>query len=146
MKQKIIIWDNDGTIMGSKDPNDSQGEKILLPNIEHTMNQKDVVNIICSGCATPESELQNFDSQKVTERFRTLMQKLPISFAVFSPSIGGTECYVVDQEQAIKAHENPKYKSLIGQFKKPGVGMLVVIQDIIQAKYKDYDIVLRLGL
>ena len=37
---KVIIWDNDGTIMGSKDPNDasSKAKKMLL-NVERVMHE-----------------------------------------------------------------------------------------------------------
>jgi hypothetical protein len=38
MKYKILIWDNDGTVTGSKNPNDgSVNAKIILPNVEKTM-------------------------------------------------------------------------------------------------------------
>lgn len=135
--QKIIIWDNDGTIMGSKDPHDkSSGAKIILPNVEKTMRQENTLNIICSGMKTPESESQNFDPGKIIEKFKALMLDLPISVAVFSPAIGGIECWVVIKEAnnrftIFKAHEDERYQHLIGTFKKPGTGMLVVIKDIL---------------
>lgn len=128
MWEQIIIWDNDGTIQGSKDPNDPT--KIILPNVESTMKRPGVLNIICSGCKTPESEVQNFDPQKVASRLQSLMDKLPIQVATFSTAIGGVECYVVLKKkkgyEIRKAHEEPSYKHLIGQFKKPGIGMFLL--------------------
>lgn len=142
----ILIWDNDGTVMGSVNPNDtSSSAKILLPNVQRIMQTDSVINIICSGCKTPESELQNFDPQRVIERFTVLMNKLPISLATFSPAIGGTQCYVVikhssaDDFEIRTAHEDQRYMHLVGQFKKPGIGMLMVIQDLLQELYDTED-------
>lgn len=140
--QEIIIWDNDGTISGSLNPNDtSANAKIILPNVQQTMEKTSAVHVICSGCKTPESELQNFDPEKVIKKFIALMEQLPIQIAVFSPAIGGTECYVVIKKRGAekivvrKAHEQENYKHLIGQFKKPGAGMLIVIKDILQEDF-----------
>jgi hypothetical protein len=143
MAQKtVLIWDNDGTVMGSANPNDSSNQaRVLLPNVQRIMHTDGVINIICSGCKTPESELQNFDPQRVIERFTALMNTLPISLATFSPAIGGTQCYVVikrfaqDGPEIRKAHEDARYMHLVGQFKKPGLGMLMVIQDLLQELY-----------
>ena len=145
MLQRILIWDNDGTIVGSKDPNDATVQaKAILPNIEQTMNSDHVLNIICSGCKTPESELQNFNPQEVVKKFNDLMDALPITMAIFSPAIGGIECYAMIKKESgtieiRKAHEDLRYKHLIGQFKKPGIGMLVVIQDLVKEIF-DYTI------
>ncbi len=138
MQQRIIIWDNDGTIMGAKDPNDiSNSAKVILPNIEKVMQQEGTFNIVCSGMKTPESEAQNFDPAKIIEKFKKLMMQLPVTIATFSPAIGGTECWVVikrnDTEFEIrKAHEDERYAHLIGQFKKPDMGMLHVIKDLVK--------------
>lgn len=141
MFQKIFIWDNDGTIMGSVDPNDaSQSAKKILPNVEKTMHEPNSLNIICSGCKTPESELQNFDPEQIAQKMKTLMNTLPISIATFSPAIGGVECYAITKSKSgdfetRKAHEDDRYKSLVGHFKKPGNGMLVVIRDIVREMF-----------
>ncbi len=85
MKYKILIWDNDGTVTGSKNPNDSTvSAKIILPNVEKTMCTTDF-NFIISGFKSPESEAQNFDPEKVSAIFIDLMNKLPINAAAFSP-------------------------------------------------------------
>lgn len=135
LKNSVIIWDNDGTVMGSANPNDtSSNAKVILPNVEKVMANA-MLNIICSGCKTPESELQHFDPEKVTARLATLMEQLPVTAATFSPAIGGTQCYVVIKKssgfEVRKAHEDLRYLHLVGQFKKPGAGMLVVIQDLL---------------
>lgn len=137
MKHKILLWDNDGTIMGSKSPNDPT--KIILPNIEVTMQKADF-NFVLSGCKTPESELQNFDHEKITARFINLMEKLPINAAAFSPLIGGIACFVIIKQLnnniIIKeAHQDKRYHKYIGQFKKPGIGMFAVIRDIAQEEF-----------
>jgi histidinol phosphatase-like enzyme len=138
--QKIIIWDNDGTIMGSKDPHDTtSAAKVILPNVATTMRQKNTLNIICSGMKTPESESQNFDPEKIIAKFTTLMLELPISIAVFSPAIGGTQCWALIKEAdnqitIFKAHEDERYRHLIGTFKKPDIGMLVVIKELLREK------------
>jgi hypothetical protein len=146
MTKTILIWDNDGTVMASANPNDtSSSARALFPNVQRLMETPGVINIICSGCKTPESELQNFDPQRVIERFTVLMSKLPISMATFSPAIGGTECYVVikhssaDDLEIRTAHEDQRYMHLVGQFKKPGIGMLMVIQDLLQELYDTKD-------
>jgi len=92
-------------------------------------------NFIISGFKSPESEAQNFDPDKVVAKFIALMTKLPINAAAFSPTIEGVACYVVikktDGSVVIKkAHEDLRYKDHIGHFKKPGIGMFVVMKDV----------------
>ena len=42
MKHKILLWDNDGTVTGSKDPNDSTNNaKVIFPGVEATMLNTD---------------------------------------------------------------------------------------------------------
>lgn len=134
--KKIILWDNDGTISASKSPNDPT--KIILPNIEKTMHSADY-NFIISGFASPESEAQNFDPEKTVARFIELMGKLPICATAFSPTIGGVACYVIikksDSLIIKKAHNDPRYQKYIGSFKKPGIGMFVVMKDIAQEEF-----------
>lgn len=139
IKHKIIIWDNDGTISASKDPNDKSAAKIILPNVAETMQEAEF-NFIISGFKSPESEMQNYDPDKVIDRFKDLMHKLPINAAAFSPLIGGKGCYVVvkrpNGEIIIKvAHEDAKYKEYIGKFKKPDIGMFAVIRDIAKEEF-----------
>lgn len=141
-KRKIIIWDNDGTIQGSKDPNDkSHAAKVILPNVERIMSSVEVFNVICSGCKTPESEKQNFNPQEIIIKFKRLMERLPIKIVAFSPAIGGVECYVLIKRKSNivpeirKAHEDPRYHCLIGKFKKPDIGMLIVIKDLLKEEF-----------
>jgi len=139
LNKEIIIWDNDGTIMGSKNPNDPN--KIILPNIQNVMSSTKAIHVLCSGCKTPESELQNFDPQNIIKRITALMSQLPIQVATFSPTIGGIECYVIIKKLKTndivirKAHEEKRYQHLIGSFKKPEIGMFVVIQDILKEEF-----------
>ncbi len=136
----ILIWDNDGTVTGSKDPNDKSNQaKIILPNVELVMKQTPY-NFIISGFKSPESEAQNFDPEKVADRFMDLMEKLPISAVAFSPMIGGVACYVLVKKdkgkiELRKAHEDYRYQQFIGQFKKPGIGMFVVMKDIAEEEF-----------
>lgn len=134
MKGKILLWDNDGTILGSNNPNDkSLKSKVILPGVEDVMHQAKF-NFVISGFKSLESEAQNFDPEKNIDRFIELMNKLSISAVAFSPSIGGIHCYVVikkDNKIIIKkAHEDIRYKQYIGKFKKPDIGMFVVMVDI----------------
>jgi hypothetical protein len=136
---QILLWDNDGTVTGSKNPNDSSpGNKKILPGVKNLMQQA-LVNIIISGFKCPESESQNFDPKKIIKNFTNLMGQLPIDAAAFSPTIGGTECYlVIKKSDSIiikEAHKDPRYKDYIGYFKKPDIGMFAVIQDLIQEKF-----------
>ena len=67
MKQ-ILLWDNDGTIIGSNDPNDKTSQaKIILPGVEEAM-QNSEFNFVISGFKSPESQAQNFDPEKVIDR------------------------------------------------------------------------------
>jgi hypothetical protein len=139
--QRIIIWDNDGTVMGSKDPADtSSTAKVILPYVKEYMNKPGIVNVICSGMKTPDSEMRDFDPVMIIKKFEQLMTQLPIRFAVFSPARGGTQCWIVMKKkhgayEVRAAHENPRYVYLKGTFKKPGTGMLVVIRDILCEEY-----------
>lgn len=135
--KSVIIWDNDGTIMGTKDLNDRSHERIILPNVQEIINTVPAVHIICSGFKSAETEKRNYDTQGVIKRFRQLMEKLPISAAVFSPAIGGVECWVILKNdngniEITKAHEDARYASFIGHFKKPDIGMFVVIKDLVE--------------
>jgi hypothetical protein len=139
LEHKMLLWDNDGTIMASKDPNDTtKTAKVTLPGVKNTMMNADY-NFVISDCKTPESEIKNFDPQKVAEKFTKLMDNLPISAVVFAPSIGGTTCYAVIKKDGKivikKAHEEPRYKKYICQFKKPEIGMFMVIQDIAKEEF-----------
>lgn len=90
-------------------------------------------NFVISGFKSQESESQNFDPEEITTKFIDLMSKLPINAVAFSPIIGGTACYLIIKKnhQIIikKAHENPNYHQYIGKFKKPDIGMFVVMKD-----------------
>jgi len=102
---KVIIWDNDGTIMGSKDPRDTfNSAKVLLPNVEAVMRQDNHFNVICSGMRTSESELQNFDPESIVAKFKKLMFELPVSIATFSPVMGGTQCWPFGDPHPPKLH------------------------------------------
>lgn len=140
IKQKILIWDNDGTVTGSKDPNDpSPAAKVILPGVKEAMEKADF-NFVISGFKSPESEVQNFNPEKIADKFISLMKDLPVQAAVFSPAIGGVACYAVlkrvDNTILIKkSHEDPRYKCYIGKFKKPEIGMFVVLKDIAFEEY-----------
>ena len=140
MKHKILIWDNDGTVTGSNNPNDASDKaKVILPGVREAMEKADF-NFIISGFRSPESEAQNFDPEKISDKFIALMKELPIQTAVFSPMIGGIACYVVikrtDNTIIIKkAHEDPRYKSYIGKFKKPDIGMFVVMKEVAHEEF-----------
>ena len=93
--KKILIWDNDGTIMGQKKPNDNSCKaKTILPGVADAMQDADY-NFVISGFKSKESEAQNFDPEKIITRFTELIKNLPINAALFSPTIGGICCYAV---------------------------------------------------
>lgn len=143
--KEIIIWDNDGTIMGTIDPHDTKrGSRVILPNVEHIMTTSKALHVVCSGCKTATSELQNFNAENIIKRFTVLMSQLPIAAATFSPAIGGTECWVIlknnNEIHIRKAHKEPRYHHLIGTFKKPEIGMLTVIRDLLR---KEFNVVIK---
>lgn len=134
--KKIVLWDNDGTIQGSRDPHDrSATAKIILPGVKEAMAASQL-NCVISGFKSPESEAQNFDPDMVIKRLTDMMSVLPISAAAFSPAIGGVACYVVikDKENIIvkNAHEDARYHEYVGKFKKPDIGMFYVMRDVVQ--------------
>lgn len=138
----IVFWDHDGTIVESRNPNDSpQQLRKIMPGIKAAM-QAEQKNIIISGFASPESESQDFDPVKIIGNFQSLMKRLPIDMAIFSPKRGGMECYVVIKNgkgfKVIEAHQNSKYKEYIGKFKKPEIGMLIVASDLL-VEYLDLE-------
>lgn len=101
MKDKILIWDNDGTILGSNNPNDQTlNAKVILLGVESAMHQAKF-NFVNYGFKSSESESQNFDPEKNISRFVDVMNKLPISAVAFSPSIGGIHCYVVIKKEGV---------------------------------------------
>ncbi|MBS0185610.1 MAG: hypothetical protein JSS34_04630 [Proteobacteria bacterium] len=137
MNTQILIWDNDGTVTGSKNPIDPS--KIIFPGIEDAMKKAEL-NFMISGFKSPESESQNFDPEKIISYLKTLMKKLPLSVAVFSPHIGGISCYALIKKNRgdfflKKAHEDPRYQPYIGHFKKPDIGMFMVLKDIAQEEF-----------
>lgn len=138
---KILIWDNDGTVTGSKNPYDTtRHAKAILPGVENMMRQVDF-NFIISGFKSPESEAQNFDPETVAAKFISLMEQLPIHAVTFSPNIGGIACYAIIKKTnnaffIKKAHEESRYKSYKGQFKKPDIGMFIVMRDIAREEFK----------
>ena len=133
-KYNILFWDNDGTIVKSRNPNDNSNSRTIFPGISLKM-EKAEFNCIISGFKSPESESRNFDPEKIIDQFTQLMKKLPITAVAFSPKIGGVACYIIIKkgEKIIikKAHQDPRYAHLIGRFKKPDIGMFVVMQDIL---------------
>lgn len=108
---EIIFWDNDGTIIGSMNPNSSERE--ILPGVREAMSKAEF-NFIISGIKSPER--QNFVSELIRKKFIKLMNELPINAVAFSPKIGGTACYYMtrNNNQLQAAHEEEKYKELIG--------------------------------
>jgi len=139
LSSKTILWDNDGTICGAKDPDDKTSKaKVILPNVKKTMLAAKF-NFVISGFKSIESESKNFDPKGVEEKFIQIMEELPVNAAAFSPTIGGIECFVVvkknDKNFVVKAHEDPRYKLYIGKFKKPDVGMFQVISDIAVSEF-----------
>lgn len=141
MQKKVIIWDNDSTIT-DRDPQDPTGKtKIILPNIKEVMGKcSATIHIICSGCQTPDTAFQHHDIGKGIDKFKNIMAQLPTVAAVFAPpihgSMGGTDCYVVlkrnNKISTYALHEEERYKQYIGAFKKPAIGMFVVIRDLLQ--------------
>lgn len=71
-----------------------------------------------------------------------LIQQLPINAVVFSPAVGGTECYVIIKKESSimvrKAHEEDKYQGYKGKFKKPDIGMFVVMRDVAWEEFKQH--------
>lgn len=137
--KSILFWDNDGTVMGSKDPNDKTGcSKTIFPGVKDVMKNADF-NFIISGFKSKESEAQNFDPNIIIAKFIEIMKILPVNAAVFSPEIGGVACYIVikkNHEFIIKkAHEDIRYKTHIGHFKKPDIGMFIVMSDIASEEF-----------
>lgn len=49
-----LLWDNDGTISGFKNPDDDKFYNIknILPGVKDLMKQ-DAYNFVISGCKTP---------------------------------------------------------------------------------------------
>ena len=138
---RLLVWDKDGTVTSSKDPNDpSSDADLIFPNIATIMNTPGVINAICTGSRQAESEVQNYDPERIIAKLTHFMNQLPISIATFSPAIGGTQCYAVYRDkngatQIRKAHEELSYAHLKGAFKKPETGMLQVITDLVSELY-----------
>lgn len=137
MSYNILLWDRDGTITGSVDPNDKN--KTILPGVKEVMS-KAKYNFVISGCATPESEAQDFDPKIIIPKIEEMMDELPIQAMVFSPKRGGVECWVVVKNKegikVIEAHKMPEYQKYIGKFKKPDIGMFVVMRDIAKKEFR----------
>lgn len=145
MLKKIIFWDNDGTILGSRDPDDqSVKAKTILPNVEKVM-ENSLLNFIISGIQVEdENTSKDFDPKMMIDRFTLLMQKIPVVAAAFSPKRHGTECYLVFQNPTakngftvIEVHNEKQYEKYVGKFKKPDIGMFEVILDFIKKYYNE---------
>ena len=133
--QTILVWDSDGTVVGPKNPHDYHDHtKIILPGVETAM-RKALFNCMISGTKTPSS--QDYDPETLIPGFKDLIEKLPIRAVAFSASKDGIDCYVLVKKsdgaiETRKAHEDVRYQQYRGLFKKPAVGMFVVLRDIAQ--------------
>jgi hypothetical protein len=98
------------------------------------------VNIVCSGTKTKESELQNFDPEKIIPKMRLLMEELPITACFFSPAIGVAQCFGATKKETYSFHDKETYKGLVNKFKKPDYGMMVVIKDFSQILFENIEL------
>ena len=136
--QKILVWDSDGTVVGPKNPHDhNDHSKIILPGVEVVMG-KAHFNCMISGTKTPTS--QDYDPETLIPGFKELMEKLPVSVIAFSASKDGIDCYVLAKKsdgtiEIRKAHEDARYEQYRGKFKKPDIGMFVVLRDVAQQEF-----------
>lgn len=134
--QQVLIWDYDGTIVAQH-----TYDKSILPHVKSVMHAEKNINIICSGIRSLQPNTHTLQKEKNyyphqdIEKFKQLMNELPIKAAVFSYIIGGTECWIIiktDTDFEIrKAHSDTRYLHLIGYFQKPDTGMLHVIKDLL---------------
>ena len=135
ISQKVLVWDSDGTVVGPKNPHDHNDHtKIILPGVETAM-RKATFNCMISGTKTPSS--QDYDPEVLIPGFKDLMEKLPITVVAFSASKEGIDCYVLVKKsdgsiEIRKAHEDARYEQYRGKFKKPDIGMFVVLRDVAQ--------------
>lgn len=139
-EQQVIIWDYDGTIV-KQHVNTLKTNTNILPNIETAMQGEATINIICSGIRsleacrhTPKKKIL-YNPEQDIEKFKNLMNQLPIKAAVFSYTLGGTECWVLIKTdtgfEVRTAHTDTRYLHLNGYFQKPDTGMLQVIKDLL---------------
>lgn len=133
--QTVLVWDSDGTVVGPKNPHDQNDHtKIILPGIETAMHQAHF-NCMISGTKTPTS--QDYNPEVLIPGFKDIMEKLPVSAIAFSATKEGLDCYVLVKKpntplEIRKIHEDPRYQKYRGTFKKPDVGMFIVLRDIAQ--------------
>ncbi len=138
ISQKVLVWDSDGTVVGPKNPQDhNDHSKVILPGVEVAMS-KAHFNCMISGTKTPSS--QDYDPETLIPGFKDLMEKLPVSAIAFSASKEGIDCYVLVKKsdgaiELRKAHEDARYEQYRGKFKKPDVGMFVVLRDVAQQEF-----------
>lgn len=132
---KVLLWDNHGTITGFVDPKNPAHYDGILPNVEALMRAEGTHNIICSGTSTK----RDYDPEKIIEKFSKLMTELPICAAVFSPDAAGKQCWVITKKNdgsfvINQAHSDERYTHLAGSFKKPATGMITVIRDLLHER------------
>lgn len=61
MTDKIVLWNNDGTVIGSRHPDDSVRK--ILAGVAHAMKVTQL-NYIILGSKDTEGELRNYDPEK----------------------------------------------------------------------------------
>lgn len=152
--QRVIIWDYDGTIVAQNN-NTHTAEKPLLPNVETVMNDGEPLNIICSGIRSLQRNTHTIHKNKSynphndIEKFKKLLNTLPIKAVVFSYAVGGTECWILIKTETDfelrTAHKDNRYSHLIGYFQKPDTGMLQVIKDLLSEWHIVIDEILFIG-
>ena len=88
-------------------------------------------NCVISGFKSLESEIQDFDPEKIALRFKDLMKILHRGCCPAIPSLK------IHKETFISRNPTKMYgyQKFIGHFKKPNIGMFLVIKDIVQEMY-----------
>lgn len=90
MKHKTLLLNNDITVIGSKNPNDSSNSaKVILPGVEGS--------ILTSAFKSSESEAHNFDPEKVIANINLTKEENmlfnPIVSTFYGSSFASIEAY-----------------------------------------------------
>jgi D-glycero-D-manno-heptose 1,7-bisphosphate phosphatase len=107
----------------------THGDQELMPGVKEKIAAHkatgDIITVISNQGGIPK--YKSLDS--AIAEFQELMQMLPdVSSCYFCPDFGGAECIYLNQEgRVVFVHAHwKKYSHLIGSFRKPHPGMLLL--------------------
>jgi len=128
----LCLFDKDGTLVETKSgkPFPKLGDQRLIPGVKERISALALTGSIIAVTSNQAGIEKGYKSlEDAIAEFQELMQLLPeVSACYFCPNFSGSKCFYVNKEgRVVAVHEQwKKYSDLIGRFRKPNPGMLLL--------------------